>query len=190
VLEPGEEIDVEVVLDACAYTFRPGQRLRLAVAGADWPNTVAPAAPVELTVHGGALDLPLWQENHRPAPAFRDGAPTSGEDAAGVLWTTTHDVLRRTTTCTVRHGSSYPVPYDGTASEEYAGDVTVDRRTFHQVADASCTYRLAWPEVDVSVASTMRVDVGADGYDVRIEAVASEDGTIIGSRVWEEHIDR
>ncbi|MEZ5191520.1 MAG: CocE/NonD family hydrolase C-terminal non-catalytic domain-containing protein [Nocardioides sp.] len=39
-------------LDACAYAWSPGQTLRLSVAGADWPNTVAPPGPVTLTVEG------------------------------------------------------------------------------------------------------------------------------------------
>ena len=57
-LEPGREYDVVLDLDACAYSWAPGNRLRVSVAGADWPNTVAPPAPVVLTVHGGELELP------------------------------------------------------------------------------------------------------------------------------------
>ena len=34
----------------------------------------------------------------------------------------------------------------------------------------TCTYRLTWPGIDVRVTSTMRVDVGAEGYDVAIDA--------------------
>ena len=98
--------------------------------------------------------------------------PTSSEDPSDVTWTVTRDVLRRTTTCAVRHGSAYAVPHDGTASEQYAGEVVVDRRTFAQHASADCTFRLTWPGVDVRVDSTMRVDVTADGYDVAIEATA------------------
>ena len=41
-LEPGAVYDVDVVLDACAYSWSPGQTLRVSIAGADWPNTVAP----------------------------------------------------------------------------------------------------------------------------------------------------
>jgi uncharacterized protein len=189
-LEPGTTYDVELDLDACAYAFDAGQRLRLAVAGADWPNTVAPPAPVELTVHHIDLELPLWQGTDRPAPTFLPGSPRADEDPTGITWTTTDDVLRRTTTCAVRHGSSYPVPHGGTVSEEYAGEVTVDRRTFAQRADADCTYRLTWPGVDVSLRSTMQVDVRGDGYEVRIDAVATEAGAVVRSRSWAEHVDR
>ena len=189
-LTPGEEVDVELELDACAYAFEPGQRLRLSIAGADWPNTVAPPAPVQLTVHSGTVQLPLWSGDPSSAPVFTAGADCSEEDASEVVWATTDDVLRRTTTAKVSYGAAYPVPYDGTASEEYAGEVSVDRRSFAQQASASCTFRLTWPEAAVSVSSTMTVDIGSDGYDVRIEAVASEGAHVVRSRAWQEHIDR
>lgn len=189
-LTPGQEYDVEVVLDACAYQPAPGQRLRLSVAGADWPNTVAPPAPLTLTVHEGSLDLPLWTGSDQPAPVFTPGARTSSEDPADVTWTTSRDVLRRTTTCAVRHGSEYDVPHDGTASEQYAGEVTVDRRSFAQHAAAACSYRLTWPGVDVRVSSTMRVDVTAEGYDVVIDADAYEDDKLVSHRTWREHVPR
>ena len=189
-LVPGEEYDVEVLLDACAYEFAAGQRLRLSVAGADWPNTVAPPAPVNLTVHGGSLDLPLWSGSDRPPPAFAAGQPSSSEDPSDVMWTVTRDVLRRTTTCAVRHGSAYAVPHEGTASEEYAGEVSVSGRTFAQHASAECAFRLTWPGVDVRVRSTMRVDVTAHGYDVVIGAEAYDGQEHVSRRTWTEHLPR
>ena len=193
-LVPGRAYDVEVRLDACAYQPAPGHRLRLSVAGADWPNTVAPPAPVTLTVHGGSLLLPTWSGSERPAPVFADGRATSGEDRAGVVWTTSRDVLRRTTTCAVRHGAEYDVPHAGTASERYVGEVVVDRRTFAQHAAADCAYRLVWPDVedgvDVRVTSTMRVDVTADGYDVAIAATAYDGEEQVSHRTWTEHVPR
>ncbi|HET6560791.1 MAG TPA: CocE/NonD family hydrolase [Marmoricola sp.] len=189
-LVPGQEYDVVVDLDACAYRFSPGQRLRLSVAGADWPNTVAPPAALDLTVHGGALELPGWEPGGRPAPTFAPGDATSSEDPAGVSWTITDDVLRRTTTCSVRHGSDYDTPYDGHAWEVYAGDVFVDRRTFAQRASADCTYRLTWPGVDVRVTSTMRVEVTEAGYDVAIAAEAYDGDEIVTRREWSEHLPR
>jgi hypothetical protein len=188
-LVPGAEYDVAVELDACAYRFAPGQRLRVSVAGADWPNTVAPPVPLSLTVHGGSLELPEWSGG-RPAPAFAPGAATSSEDPAGVGWTVTDDVLRRTTTCSVRHGTDYDAPHGCHAWESYAGSVVVDRRTFDQRAEADCTFRLTWPGVDVRVTSTMRVDVTAAGYDVAIDAEAYEAEELVGRRHWSERLPR
>lgn len=189
-LVPGREYDVEVVLDACAYQLAPGQRLRLSVAGADWPNTVAPPAPVTLHVHGGSLELPLRGAESHPPPTFVPGQPVWSEDPSDVSWTVTRDVLRRTTTCAVRHGSEYDVPHDGRASEQYAGEVVVDRRTFAQHASADCTYRLTWPGIDIQVRSTMRVDVTAAGYDVVIDADAYDGEELVSHRTWTEHVPR
>ena len=190
VLEPGEVYDVTLSLDACAYRPDPGQRLRLSVAGSDWPNTIAPPAPVSLTVHGGTVTLPLWPGGRAEPPELAPGGESSDEDPGETTWTVSRDVLRRTTTCVVRHGSTYEVPGDGTASEEYAGEVVVDRRTFAQGAAAECSYRLRWPEADVRVSSTMRVDVDADGYDVAITTAAFEGDHQVSHRVWNEHFPR
>jgi uncharacterized protein len=176
-----------VELDACAYQLAPGHRLRLCVAGADWPNTVAPTAPVTLTVHGGLVDLPLWDGNDRPAPTFTPGAASSAEDPQGVVWTVADDVLRRTTTCEVRSGSAYEVPHGGRASEEYAGEVVVDRRSFHQRARADCTFAVSWPGVDVRVTSTMAVTLDEDGLDVAIGVTAFEGGEQLAHRTWADH---
>jgi hypothetical protein len=189
-LVAGQVYDVEVLLDACAYELAPGQLLRLSVAGSDWPNTVAPPAPVTLTVHGGSLELPVRTGEDRPAPAFNPGAATSTEDPTDVAWTVSRDVLRRTTTCAVRHGATYAVPHDGTARERYAGEVVVDRQTFAQRMSAECTFALSWPGVEVAVTSSMRVEVTAAGYDVVIDADAHDGEELVAHREWREHVPR
>jgi hypothetical protein len=189
-LVPGEVYDVEVVLDACGYELAPGHRLRLSAAGSDWPNTVAPASPVRLTVHGGVLDLPIWTGNDRLPPTFTPGAETSSEEPSEVAWTVTRDVLRRTTTCAVRHGADYDTPHQGTASERYAGEVVVDRRSFAQRAAADCSFTLTWPGVELTVRSTMQVDVTASGYDVTIAVDAYDGGEHVSHRDWREHVPR
>ncbi|MFL6132215.1 MAG: CocE/NonD family hydrolase [Nocardioidaceae bacterium] len=189
-LVPGEVHDVTVELDACAYEIPTGRRLRLSVAGADWPNTVAPPGPVTLRVNGGDLELPLWHDGNEPAATYPPGAARSAEDGSDVTWTVTRDVLRRTTTCAVDHGSSYVVPHDGTATEHYAGEVTVDRRTHAQHAIADCTFALTWPGIDVRLSSSMRVDVTTAGYDVQIGADAYDGGELVSQRTWSEHIPR
>ena len=75
-LEPGQAFEVVVELDACAYQPSPGHRLRLSVAGADWPNTVAPPAPVTLRVEEGALDLPVWDGQREGAGLHRRARST------------------------------------------------------------------------------------------------------------------
>ncbi|MEZ5095268.1 MAG: CocE/NonD family hydrolase C-terminal non-catalytic domain-containing protein [Nocardioides sp.] len=188
-LVPGEAHLVDVELDACAYAWSPGQTLRLSVAGADWPNTVAPPGPVTLTVEG-TVELPLLEGNDWPAPAFTPGAEHSTESAEGVTWEVRDEVLARPTTAVTRQVSDYPTPYDGRAREAYLGEVSVHRDTFAQRARADTTFDLAWPEASVQVRSVMEVEVGPDGYDVAIETVAERDGVEVSRRSWREHLPR
>jgi len=187
-LVPGETYDVTVELDACAYEWAPGHRLRISVAGTDWPNTVAPPAPLDLTVHEGTVSLPVLTGDH-PAPTFGPGADHSTESDEGVAWEVTDDVLRRITSCRTHQVSTYPTPHDGEATEDYAGRVWVDRRTHAQGAVATTRYRLTWPGIDVEVTSTLDLTV-AEGIDCRIHTLATLDGAVVSDRSWVETLPR
>ncbi len=194
-LVPGEVYAVEVELEACAYSFDAGQRMRLSLAGADWPNTAAPPGPVTLTIHGGALTLPVWSGPSGFEPPVLAPGGSSGEDPAGLTWTVERDVLAGTTSCVVDHGSTYEIPYDGTATEHYEGLVRVDRETFEQRSMATTTLTIRWPEVEVSTAATMEVVLAAATVTVRIELAAREatpeaGQATVATRRWEETIPR
>jgi predicted acyl esterase len=188
-LTPGETFQVEVLLDACAYSWDGGQTLRVSIAGADWPNTVAPPAPVSLTVHDASLTLPLV-DGAFPEPTFGAAAEHSSESAEGVGWEIRRDVLARTTTAVTRSDSRYATPYEGTARELYLGAVSVNSRTFAQRARADTTYELAWPGIDVTVRSTMTVDVTSTAYEVTIRTAARLEGRSVSEREWNESIPR
>lgn len=188
-LAPGTAYDVTVELDACAFEWTRGNTLRLSVAGADWPNTVAPPAPVALTVHEATLELPVLSGEF-PAPDFAPGAERSAESAEGVGWELRDDVLGRTTTAVTRQVSEYATPYGGHAGEAYLGEVCVHRETFAQAAHADTHYRLTWPGVCAEVRSLMDVAVDGEGYDVLIETVALHDGVEISRRTWTERLPR
>jgi uncharacterized protein len=174
-------------LDACAYSWAPGNRLRVSVAGADWPNTVAPPAPVVLTVHAGQLELPALPGEF-PAPTFTAGAEHSSESAVDTTWEIRDDVLRRTTYARTHTVSDYATAYGGRAREDYLGEVSVDRRTHDQHAHAVTTFDLIWPEATLQVRSTMDVSITGAGIDVEIETVAARGGDVVSTRSWREQV--
>ena len=51
-------------------------------------------------------------------------------------------------------------------------------------------YELSWPGIDVTVRSTMTVDVTATSYDVSIRTKAVLGGRSISERSWQESIPR
>jgi hypothetical protein len=188
-LVPGREVEVEVVLDACAYEWTPGNTLRVSVAGADWPNTIAPPGPVEITLRTASVTLPFLDGEH-PVPTFGPGAEHSSETVEGIGWSLHHDVLERRTSATTRSESRYSTPYGGTAHELYLGEVSVDTRTFAQKAWANTVFDLAWPGIEVTVRSTMTLHVTPTTYDVRIWTQAVLDNEAISEREWQESIPR
>ena len=191
-LVPGEEYDVTLLLDACAYRPDPGHRLRLSVAGADWPNTIAPPAPVTLTVHGGSVDAAALARRRRASRRpSRPGAESSSEDADDVdlvdhpRRAAAHDDLRGPQRGDVRHppraappSRTTPARSASTAAPSPSGPT------------AETTFRLTWPGIEVRVVSTLRVDIGPDGYDVVIDADAFDGGEHVGHREWRERFAR
>ena len=91
-LEPGGRETVRVPLDAAAYAFRPGHRLRVAVSPTYWPWAWPSPEPVTLTVFAGGetrLELPvrpLREEDARPTGLMpapeQNGSPASSSRIA------------------------------------------------------------------------------------------------------------
>jgi hypothetical protein len=189
-VEPGRPFDVTVQLDACAYRFEAGQRIRLSIAGADWPNTAAPPGPAVVTVLGGRLELPCRNgDSPYDAPRFTPG-PASSESAENVTWRVERDVLGNQTACVIDHGSTYQARYDSTVTEHYSGRVSVNRATFEQHAQAGTTFTVRWPEATVSTEATMDLVAGAESFDVSISLVAREGEQTVGTRDWHRRFKR
>ena len=162
----------------------PGQRLRLSVAGADWPNTVAPPAPVTLTVHDGTLELPLWggpaagrRRRHRPAPS------TSSEDPPASPGRSADDVLA------AHHHLRGPARVDLRRAARRPRDRALRRRGDASTgAPSPSTPTPSAPSASAGPASRCSVRLDAarrrrrpTGYDVAIDAQAHEDGVLVGA---------
>jgi uncharacterized protein len=151
-LVPGEvydiDIDIDIEIDAIAWQWTPGHVLRIALAGADWPNVIAPPSPSTLTVHGGELVLPVYDPagSPYPTPVFVPGDDSADEESSAVTWRTSRDVLARVTGAFVEHGGD---PYDtphGRAGEHYVGEVSVQTQTFAQSARSEVTFNLHYDD--------------------------------------------
>ena len=201
-LAPDEIYDVDVEIDAIAWRWTPGHMLRLALAGADWPNVIAPPTPLAITVHGGELVLPTYDptESPYPTPAFAPGDETADEDPAAVTWRTSHDVLARVTGAFVEHGGE---PYDtphGRAGEHYVGEVTVQTQTHLQSARSEVTFLVHYDDdgsgapVDCVVSSGLRIEADETDLDVTIEMTCTETGSSgdrsFGQRSWHRRFAR
>jgi predicted acyl esterase len=194
-LVPGEPVTVTVELEATAWTFEPGHRIRLDLAGADWPNTWPPPAPVTLTVDAGSLRLTLptlAEPPTAPAPAFHPPPPdTEPAEPEDVTWRIDHDVLGRETRCRVDHGSEYDAELGARVTEHYWGEVVVstdDPGTARAVARS--TYTIEWPETTVRTEARLTLHSDADTYRVDVELDAHEGEAQRRGRRWQRVIPR
>ena len=188
-----EWVDVDIELEAMSWTPSPGHRLRLSVAGVDWPNTVAPPGPVTLRIDQSASSLLLPVSGEWvPAPSWTSAPLPPSEDddpAAGVTWRVERDVLGRTTSARVDHGSEYDVDL-GRVREHYTGSVQVDTRTFDQQAEATAEFEVAWPEGTVVARTDITLRAGPSAYDVEIDVRTTLDGEPFADRHWTRSIPR
>ena len=145
-LEPGEVYDVEVELEATAWQWRRGHLLRLALAGADWPNTAAPprarhaVGPRRASAAAGVRPRPGRRRRRTSSPATRRRRRADH----GVVWRVErdvlapHDGLRRRPRLGVRRALRV-------GGRALRGRVQVSTRTFAQVAAADVSFTLRFP---------------------------------------------
>lgn len=184
-LAPGEPVRVALELEATSWVLEEGHRLRLALAGSEWPNAWPPPRAGALTVVPASLRLTLPVVDGPPPiaepPVF---APSSGAETHGpdpddgyqpVVWRVEHDVLGRETRCVVSHGVDYEGDLGSQIEERYDGTVavsTVDPGAAW--AKASARYRVHWAEADVLTEAHLDLRSDADAYHVRVDVVVEE----------------
>jgi uncharacterized protein len=215
-LQPGADVHVSFDLEACAYVFDPGHRIRLDIAGTDWPNVAPPPGPVTLRLdrERSTLTMPVLDgpspTPQRPALApaggGKDASPPAVPDASqgrsadlgegidsALTWRIEHDQLERRTRAFASSWDDVTFE-DGRArrmKEIYGGVVwvsTTDPGT--SAAESRARFEIEWPEA--TCVSEVRQTVVNDraSYHVRIELKTSEDGEPRWSRTWERTIPR
>ena len=101
-LEPGVVEELAIDIDATAWRFLPGHRLRVAIAAADWPNVWPTPEIGTLTVHHGParptrLILPVVPDDGDATPPSFVSSPVAVRHAAAfeppATWTVSEDAL-------------------------------------------------------------------------------------------------
>jgi predicted acyl esterase len=185
-LEPGTPTPVDVELEATSWIFEPGHRVRLSLAGADWPNVWPPPHGGALAIDRSSVELVLPVLGGPPVTPPPVLPPASGKDAhtpesegeqPPVFWRVEHDAANHETRALTSYGSVYEAPFGATIAETYEGAVGVSTdNPAHAWAKATSSYRIAWPEA--TVATEARLDLRSDAttYNVAIDVVAEEEG--------------
>jgi putative CocE/NonD family hydrolase len=203
-LEPGTDYRVVVELEVTSWIFERAHRIRLDLAGTDWPNAWSPPMPVDISFPraDARLMLPVLEgsspSSERPSlppveEKGRKGDPDTDPDArAGVVWRIEHDGIRARTRAVIDHGGE---PYEarpGTrVAEHYAGVIDVSTE---DPGDASAAgvgaFAIEWGDVRVRSESRMILRSDRDAYHVELELDVRENDELVGQRSWKRSIER
>ena len=186
-LEPGVPTAIEIELEATSWIFEPGHRVRLALAGSDWPNTWPPPQParspsIERSVE---LELPVL-DGPSPAPPPIFEPPTtarhrhdddSGGDQPPVVRRIEHDVLGRRDAVATSYGSRYDGALEAKVEERYDGVVGVSTGNPRTRVGECATVlpRSTGRRPPSRPRRTCEVRSTATAYHVVVEVIASED---------------
>ena len=185
-LKTGVPASIEVELEATSWIFEAGHRVRLSLAGSDWPNTWPPPHGGVLAVERSTveLELPVLEGPpvvpppvFRPAPP-RENAPADDDDQPPVIWRIERDILEGETRVVTAYGSRYDALFDAKISEHYDGEVGASRNEPGNAwARAETRYRIEWPEATVATEARLDFRSDSDAYYVVVDVVAEEEGT-------------
>jgi predicted acyl esterase len=198
----GVPTPIEIELEATSWTLETGHRLRLALAGADWPNVWPPPAGGLLVVDRAsvALTLPVLEGPQvlsaptLPSPPAEDAQLHGSVKAEPITWRLEHDVLGGETRAVTAYGSAYDGLFGASCEERYDGTVGVSTADPALAwAKGRAAYRVTWPEADVQTEALLDMRSDAQSYHVTVGLVAEElAGAGIGrfERRWERTIPR
>lgn len=188
---PGEWLDVRIELEATTWTLLTDHRLRLAIAGTDWPNCWPAPADVVLGVDRASvrLELPVMEHIAPSTHQFVAGPGPSGDDADGVLWQLEHDVLTGESRVRTRYGGRYSGVAGIEIEDCYEGELGVDvAHPAHAWALGRTQFELRFG-TDVCVTeATLNMHSDPDGFHISLALDARHNGTSVASRSWSEHL--
>ncbi len=198
-LEPGAPTRVRIPFLLTSWIFEQGHRIRLDLAGTDWPNAWSPPEPVTIAVDvtDAVLLLPTLdgpspvaerpvlppptpgaeQESYVPLAersAATDARPDTPKPRArerpdGVEWRIEHDVLERRTTATSASWGSSPPDGDAPGTSEYYGGTVSVSTTDPGDARVDARATIRIAYPQATVESEARYSVTSDAATYRVQ---------------------
>jgi len=192
-MTPNGWVDARVQLEATTWTMVPGHRIRLAIAGTDWPNCWPPPQPFVLGVRRDSVQLTLPTVPDLPAPSdeFAPGQGPGDSDAEGVEWRHEHDVLARESRVFTRYGGTYDGTHGTTVTDSYEGALGVSTTDLSRAwARGRSSFTLAFAEATCSTEAALEMHSDSEWFFVDLAVTATCDGELFAERRWTERFPR
>jgi predicted acyl esterase len=190
---------VSLEMDATSRVFEAGNRMRLAIAGADWPNAWAPPRVSVLTIVPARtrLVLPVMvgapADGRRPSfvPAPAQPVATAEMADEDPVWRIEHDVYARETRVVVHQLSRAEAPGRctwGRTEDVRAGvDPLAPGTAWVESIDET---EIAWPEVTARAKARLELKSDATTYFLDLVLQVYEDNELLRERRWRSETPR
>jgi putative CocE/NonD family hydrolase len=194
--------DVEIELQATGWRFAPGHRIRLAVAGSDWP-TVWPLPttdPVRVHIGDGSgttLTLPGLPSDARPHVS--QGELFAGRAAAGwralpsrSTWRIVQDAIAATSGIEASDEDRFEHREEGIRVEErrrYAA-FTSSADPLATTADGRASFRVRTGDLDARTEASGSFGCTADAFTYDLRLTVRADGEVIHRERWRGSVPR
>ena len=192
-LPTSEPIRASIELDATAYEFGPGHRIRLDLAPSDFPSSWPPPRAGTIVVDRAASTLVLPTLEGPPVAPMPEFVPGAAEGKAPdrVRWEIHEDVLARERAVEIDHGGVRGrVGITETADRNH-GEIRVRwDDPGHCTATAGAELELAWPEATVRAESRTILRSDPESWNLAIELQVYDDDELIAERRWERTTPR
>ena len=185
-LEAGAAYSVRIELDATSWVFTGGNRIRLALAGAGWPDAWPPPAASELTVDLAGTRLVLPEIAGPPpiadAPDLVHVAGPAEGGTEGSAWRIERDVYGRETRVVVEQRSGG----DGSSVKrlDRVGAGVAPEEPGRAWVESMTDVEVAWPEVTARSVANVKLRSDAETYTFDLRLDVYENGELLRTRTW------
>jgi hypothetical protein len=181
-LRPGEITLVAFHLEATAWRFSRGHRIRLSVNGSDFPNVWPTPYAGRLNLHWGPdypsqISLPVWDGGQPPVFEFLPSPTEARETGSGSSpWQVTHDVLEDRYRLVLFQGD---------------GEMGVSQRDPSQAwVRARKQLRVKWPGFDIRSEATGSLTSDATDFSMNLALNVYLNDSLYFQKQWSSTVPR
>ena len=197
---PGEVYKLDIQIDCTGWVFKKGQRIRLSVACADWPNVwptpeLATNRVYRGSVHASRLILPtVPAKGSAQPPEFQPSRASVSNFSAALRppkWQLIYDVLTGRVTSKIHSVREYRVDDTTVIRRENSVNSQVDPKDpAHASAHGRNTHYIIRPNQEIRGSSNLVVQATATHFHITIDLDVRVNDAPHFSRRWVESIPR
>jgi len=197
-MDDSKSYRASIELDATAWKFSRGHRVRLSISGSDFPNSWPAKSGIVINIETGGenqslLQLPVLTADTKKSPEFTKSTKATYKSVATdpPEWRTSEDPLTGNVTLTVNRASTNTVR-DGV---EFTGSDSVIFSTNRNNGDESriegkSTSEISYDAVSVRSVGVQKIDSDSKFFHWEVDLTVTKDGQPIHERTWKQSFPR